>query len=134
MKNREPSADGDSGRDARGRFMAGNPGGKGNPYAVRVAALRGALLDAVTKKDLRQMVKAVVAKAKQGDAAAFRVIAPYLLGRPLLAEQVSEPEESRGPLVIVYGDEEGDQDEDKLDAEFGERYSGSSPDRGEPKP
>jgi len=28
------------GRDARGRFTKGNPGGPGNPHARRVAALR----------------------------------------------------------------------------------------------
>src|SRR5207248_10793741 len=43
-----PAAGGHEGRDARGRFAPGNPGGPGNPFARRVAELRTALLDMVT--------------------------------------------------------------------------------------
>ncbi len=39
----DPSTNGANGRDAAtGRFLAGNSGGPGNPYAERVAALRSA--------------------------------------------------------------------------------------------
>ncbi len=38
--NKEPA----SGRDERGHFVKNNPGGKGNPFARRVAALRAALI------------------------------------------------------------------------------------------
>ena len=39
-------------RDARGRFARGNGGGPGNPFARQSAALRQALLNAVTPQDL----------------------------------------------------------------------------------
>ena len=40
------------GRDAKGKFTAGNPGGPGNPYARQVAALRAHLLKSITAEDL----------------------------------------------------------------------------------
>lgn len=43
-----PTPNGSLGRDlTSGRFTTGNPGGPGNPYARRVAAMRTQLLDAV---------------------------------------------------------------------------------------
>ena len=39
----------DIGRDVQGRFRPGNPGGPGNPFARKVAALRKALLDSVSE-------------------------------------------------------------------------------------
>ena len=47
-----------NGRTPRGQFATGNPGGPGNPYARRTAALRSALLDAVTEADIRAIAKA----------------------------------------------------------------------------
>lgn len=79
-----PSPNGaDGGRDAGGRFAAGNPGGPGNPYARRVAALRSALLDAVTADDVREMARALLDQAKAGDAAAARLLLSYTVGPPL---------------------------------------------------
>ena len=52
------------GRDAGGRFAEGNPGGPGNPYPRRVAALRRALLDCVTEDDIKAIAKAVIEEAK----------------------------------------------------------------------
>lgn len=54
-------------RSGGGRFGPGNPGGPGNPYARRVAAIRSALLAAVSDEDVRAIVAALVRKAKGGD-------------------------------------------------------------------
>ena len=78
-----PSPNGENGgRDAAGRFTKGNPGGPGNPMGRRVAALRRALLDAVTEEDVRALAGALLEKAKGGDVAAARLIMPYLVGPP----------------------------------------------------
>jgi hypothetical protein len=53
-----------NGRTPRGQFAKGNPGGPGNPYARRTAALRSALLDAVTEADIRAV--ALIASRSAG--------------------------------------------------------------------
>ncbi len=71
---------------ATGRFVAGNPGGPGNPYAARVGELRSALLGAVSPGDLAAIAKRLVAAAKGGDVAAAKVLFERVLGRPLEAD------------------------------------------------
>jgi hypothetical protein len=74
-----------SGRDAKGRFTANNPGGPGNPFARRVAALRTALLQNVTAEDLVAIVRAMIAQAQQGNVAAAKLVFAYVLGQPAKA-------------------------------------------------
>lgn len=81
-----------NGRTARGHFAKGNPGGPGNPYARRTAALRSALLDAVTEKDIHAAVRALISKAKSGDIAAIRELLNRLLGRVPEATESAESE------------------------------------------
>src|SRR5689334_10197691 len=70
------------GRDGKGRFTKGNPGGPGNPFARRVAALRTALLEVVTEDDIQEAAKRLIEKARQGDLAAIRLLYAYTLGKP----------------------------------------------------
>ena len=56
-----------SGRNAQGQFARGNPGGPGNPFARQVAALRKALVDAITAQDILEIVQKLLQKAKEGD-------------------------------------------------------------------
>src|SRR5207237_3907656 len=70
------------GHEPNGRFAKGNPGGSGNPFARQVAALRQALLDAVSPDDLAAIAQALAQKAKQGDVAAAKVLLTYLVGKP----------------------------------------------------
>jgi hypothetical protein len=72
----------DGGRDPHGRFTKGNAGGPGNPFARRVAALRAALLAAVTEEDLEAVARELVRQAKEGDLAAARLLLSYTLGKP----------------------------------------------------
>jgi hypothetical protein len=81
----EPTEKCSEGRDKRGHFNLGNPGGPGNPYARQVAALRKAMLDAVTAEDIRAVAQALLARAKEGDSAAARLLLSYTLGRPAAA-------------------------------------------------
>ena|SRR3990172_2127122 len=77
-----PSSNGHNGRDAGGRFVKGNPGGKGNPRAKQVADLRRTLLSAVTDDDLRRIVRMLIDKAVGGDVAAAREVLDRMLGKP----------------------------------------------------
>jgi len=78
-----PSSNGANGlREGNGRFATGNPGGPGNPFARRVAALRSAMLTAVTENDVQEIVAALVQQAKAGDVVAAREILNRLIGKP----------------------------------------------------
>src|SRR5437773_3339300 len=72
----------DVGRDVHGRFRKGNPGGPGNPFARKVAALRQALLDSVSEQDLKDVVEVLKLKARQGDTAAIKLLLQYCVGKP----------------------------------------------------
>lgn len=77
----EPSANGGY-RDSAGRFLKGNPGGPGNPFARKVAALRSALLAALTEEDVRRLARRLMADADAGDVAAARLLFLYAIGKP----------------------------------------------------
>ena len=78
-----PTTNGDKGeRGEDGRFLPGNAGGPGNPYARKVAALRGSLINAVTHEDIEAIIHSQVEKAKQGDTVAAKFIVDRILGQP----------------------------------------------------
>lgn len=77
-----PSSNGGNGRDSRGRFAAGNPGGPGNPFARRTARLRSLMLESVSELDLRAIIVKLVEKAKGGDLGAAREVLTRLFGKP----------------------------------------------------
>jgi len=80
------------GRDSSGRFAKGNPGGPGNPYAAQVGRLRSALVNAVTEEDMREVIMALVEKAKGGSIAAARVLFDRVLGKPIEADVLARIE------------------------------------------
>jgi hypothetical protein len=105
-----------AGRDAGGRFTRGNVGGPGNPFARRVAALRQALLRAVSEEDVQDVAKRLLELARVGDVAAMKLLLGYVLGRPaevvdpdtldlrewqLYRESLAPPEEMRGMLARI---------------------------------
>jgi hypothetical protein len=69
-------------RDEQGRFKAGNRSGRGNPFARKTAALRSALINAVTEKDMNDIAAALLDKARQSDVAACKLVFSYALGKP----------------------------------------------------
>lgn len=81
----QPFGDGSKARDAQGRFVVGNPGGPGNPYAKRTAELRAALIAAVAPDDVEAVVKTLITLGKGGDVAAARLLLSYAAGRPVNA-------------------------------------------------
>jgi hypothetical protein len=70
------------GRDARGRFTAGNKYGPGNPFARQTAELRKALLEVVTPEEMRQVAFTLLLRAKTGNLAAIKLLLQYVIGKP----------------------------------------------------
>ncbi len=87
-----PRPNGANGRDAGGRFAAGNAGGPGNPHAKHVGKLRSALLAAVTEKDMRAIAAKLVTLAKGGDVRAIRELFDRVLGKSQEADLVERIE------------------------------------------
>jgi hypothetical protein len=81
-KAERPAGAKDSHRDAQGRFIGGNPGGPGNPFARQVAEMRRALLSCVTYEEMRIIGGQLVVKAKMGDLAAIKLLFQYVIGKP----------------------------------------------------
>ena len=88
-----PLPNGDNGRDAGGRFVKGNPGGKGNPRAKQVADLRRTLLSAVTDDDWLATVRKLIDDAKAGDKAARAELFERTLGKPIEADLIERIEQ-----------------------------------------
>src|SRR5262249_48825929 len=103
------------GHDACGRFAKGNPGGPGNPYPRRVAALRQALLDCIMEEDIIAVAKAVIEEAKAGNMPAAKLLFQYVLGKPSSATDL-EWAESRGMQAPIANGSNGKADEGKSPA------------------
>jgi hypothetical protein len=77
-----PRAPAGNGRDARGRFTAGNKYGPGNPFARQTAQLRKVLLEVVNEEEMRQVAFSLLIQAKGGNLAAIKLLLQYVLGKP----------------------------------------------------
>ena len=82
-----------SGRDGKGRFTKGNTEGRGNPFAHKVNKLRAALLEEVTEKNIRAILKNVVKQAEQGDLAAVKILLDRIFGPPIPADIIQRLED-----------------------------------------
>ena len=85
-KTMDPPA---NGRDAQGRFAKGNKGGPGNPFGRHLAQRRQVVAEAVSEEDLRQILAVLVAKAKEGDVPAAKLVLQYAVGKPQLFATVN---------------------------------------------
>ena len=94
-----PSPNGGNGRNALGRFAAGNPGGPGNPLGPQVARLRSALLRAVTEEDMRALIAKLLELAKGGNVQAIKEVLDRCLGKPQEADLIERLEQLEERLV-----------------------------------
>jgi len=106
----KPSTTGGNGRNASGQFARGNRFAKGNPYARRVARLRSVALRAVSAQDLEDVIQVLVARAKNGDVLAARVLLDRTLGK--LTEPVCEPDrvDQHGRALSKVRETQAEQD------------------------
>src|SRR5947208_11123989 len=74
-----------NGHESNGRFAKGNPGGPGNPFARRVAALRKVIINRLTEADLLAITEALLARAKEGSVGAAKLLLAYGIGKPASA-------------------------------------------------
>ena len=79
----DPQTGPDTGHDKKGRFTAGNKCSRGR----KVTELRRALLDAVTPEDIKEIVAAVVEKAKAGDLQAISLLLDRCIGKAMSAQE-----------------------------------------------
>lgn len=82
---------GNGGRDARGRFTKGNPGGPGCKAGAKVAELRYFVLDTLTEKELRKIIRRMIRDAIRGDRHARRELFDRGWGRPI--QEIGAPED-----------------------------------------
>lgn len=90
----EESPGNDSGRDERGRFALGNPGGPGGSRR-RAYVLRRAAEDAITPEHIAALVRKATRMGLEGNLGAMRLVFDRTSGRA--AEVPSEAE----PLAIL---------------------------------
>ena len=93
------------GRDNRGRFVDGNPGGPGNPHAKQTAEMRSRIREAVTPDDLAAVVRVLIDKAKGGELGAIRELFDRTVGKPTdtaMAERLDELEAKAEQLLDRY--------------------------------
>jgi hypothetical protein len=70
-------------QDARGRFVAGNTCGRGNPFARRMASLRSSLLQVLTPERMQALGEKLYARALRGDCGAAKLLLVYSIGKPV---------------------------------------------------
>lgn len=76
-------------RDNNGRFTSEYKGGPGRPPREREERFYRITLTACTFKDWREIVKKAVVQAKDGDAAARKFLADYIMGPPVQRADVT---------------------------------------------
>jgi len=91
------------GRDALGKFARGNKCARGNPFAKRVAALRAALLQAITPADVRAIIRKLIKQAKTGDLAAAKEVFDRAVGRPVELDFLEKIENLERALDEITG-------------------------------
>jgi len=98
MSDANPSTNEGNGRDDKGRFTIGNPGGPGNPHAAKVARLRTAMLEAVDEGDMKEIIGKLKELATGGNVSAIKEILDRCLGRPTEADLLERLEQLEAML------------------------------------
>jgi len=102
MVQTAPSPIGGNGqRDTNGRFVKGNSGGPGNPHGREVAQIRSMIHSAVTEADLREVLAALVTKAKEGDVPAAHELLNRLGGKPFTGMDPTKVELEERRLTLA---------------------------------
>jgi hypothetical protein len=73
------------GRDANGKFTAGNSGGPGNPHARHCARMLEIFRNTISEEDFIRVVRKLLEKAEAGDTSAAKILFSYVVGKPLPA-------------------------------------------------
>ena len=90
-----PLPDGSNGQGPNGRFLPGNKLGKGNPANAKSQRLRAAVIECISEGELVTAARKILAKAHEGDRAAFAELMDRVCGKPVpidLVEAMGELE------------------------------------------
>lgn len=98
------------GRNAKGQFVQGHQvsKGKGRPRRSTEEKYLKTFSNTVTKKDLKEILLTVMARAKAGDMVAARIILEYGMGKP--QQQVQVDVISDLNIVLVWPEDADDHD------------------------
>jgi hypothetical protein len=106
----ELSPPGDNGKNPKtGRFLPGNKAGKGNPNHKKVADHRQTMLSTVTEEDTREVIRALIAAARDGVPWAVKEFLDRMIGKPMQQIEANitstqlTPEEQRRRLDELLG-------------------------------
>src|SRR5262245_32306818 len=88
-------------RHDNGRFALGNRGGPGRPRRAVEGGYLTALSEAVPLETWGKICETAVAQAIAGDAKAREWISGYVIGRPVAAVAVEEPQGPRLSLCLL---------------------------------
>jgi hypothetical protein len=69
-------------RDLLGKFMAGNPGGPGNPYNRQIGMFKRAIQSATTPEEAKSLARKIYDMAMEGNLAAAKIYFTYTVGKP----------------------------------------------------
>ena len=102
-KKPKPRPNGKLGRDSKGKFAKGNSLSKGNLGNTNEPAkkLKQALIDAISEKDIEDIAKKLVTKAKTGDIPAIKELFDRLWGRSSQSVEVFGAEGGPIPVTII---------------------------------
>ena len=92
-KKTKPRSIGKDGRNSKGQFQKGNTLSKGNSGGGNkedAKKLKRTLIEAVSEKDIKLIVKKMVFQAKNGDAAARKELFDRLWGRAIQEVDLGE--------------------------------------------
>ena len=79
--NGKPKPNGENGRSEKGRFLPGNPGGPGNPYAKKVAEFRSRVLAVISVEDCDAVLRTLTALAIAGESWAVKEFLDRVMGK-----------------------------------------------------
>lgn len=86
----EVSPAGPTGRDSRGRFAHGNPGGPGGSRS-RANELRQAAINAITPEHIEALVRKATRMGLEGNLVAMRLVFERTSGKPIEVKAELEP-------------------------------------------
>lgn len=75
MANKQPK------KHVETQFKPGNKGGPGNPHGKQQELFRAAIIKAATEKDVQDVVRALLKKAKKGDVFAAQLFLDRVCGK-----------------------------------------------------
>lgn len=104
LNSRTSRLDGDDmvKQDEHGRFVKGHTGGPGRPKRKTEEAYFDAFRKYVKPEDWKAIIEKAITDAKDGDTAARKFLADYLIGPPIERKEISGADGSPLKVIVEY--------------------------------